>query len=506
MSGVLIRFSELVDAGRELALPACVELPGVAPLRLERLLRALPGRRYVGAGFWNGQKVLAKLLVGRKACRHFERERRGARLLADQGLPAPRLFSEGISDREGAWLLFEFLDGAQSLGARWQALERQAPAHEIRAQQRHILEAALQSVAALHLRGLWQEDLHLDNLLDWRGKTYLIDGAGIRAENPGRPLSRARTLENLGLLFAQLPIGEEARLETWLTYYRQANPALSPATDDLARLERHVRRARQWRIRDLMKKTGRDCGLFCVRKQGWLGAFGFCAVRRDTAEVLSPLLENPDAFIAKGSLCKAGGTATVARVELAGRSFIVKRYNIKHVGHWLTRFWRPSRAWHSWRAGNRLLGLGIATAQPLAVVERRWLWLRGPAFLITEYLEGPDALALFQSGRPPDAGEKGERAVSGQAPLESVWQHELTALRDIFADLRRARLCHGDCKGHNLIWLPAPNGSGGRWALIDLDAMRPYRGQMAARRDRARLLRNWPKESPLFQWLEQHLP
>jgi tRNA A-37 threonylcarbamoyl transferase component Bud32 len=506
MSGVSIRFSDLADAGRELALPACIELPGIAPLRLERLLRALPGRRYVGEGFWNGQKVLAKLLVGRKAARHFERERRGALLLAEQGLPAPRLFSAGMSGKEGGWLLFEFLDGAQSLGARWQALERQVPAHEVKAERQRILAAALQSIAALHLRGLWQEDLHLDNLLAWQGKTYLIDGAGIRAENPGQPLSRARTLQNLGLLFAQLPIGEEAHLETGLACYRQANPAFSPAADDLARLTRHVRRTRQWRIRDLMKKTGRDCGLFCVHKQGWLGAFGFCAVRRDEAKVLSPLLEDPDAFIARGHLCKAGGTATVARVDLAGRAFIVKRYNIKHLGHWLTRFWRPSRAWHSWREANRLVGLGIATAQPLAVVERRWLWLRGPAFLITEYLPGPDALAVFQSGQPPDAGEAGERAVSMPARLESVWQHELAALQALLADLRRARLCHGDCKGHNLIWQPAPQGEGGRWALIDLDAMRPYHSQRAAYRDRARLLRNWPQESPLFQWLEQHLP
>lgn len=84
-----MRLAELQAAGRHPQLPLRVTLAdgaGAAELRLDSLLRVLPGQRYVGAGEWRGRKVLAKLLVGGKAARHFQRELEGARLLAAQGL------------------------------------------------------------------------------------------------------------------------------------------------------------------------------------------------------------------------------------------------------------------------------------------------------------------------------------------------------------------------------------------------------------------------------------
>jgi hypothetical protein len=65
-----------------------------------------------------------------------------------------------------------------------------------------------------------------------------------------------------------------------------------------------------------------------------------------------------------------------------------------------------------------------------------------------------------------------------------------------------------------------PFGSGGtenlRWdaargvIVIDLDAMTQYASAAAHarawRRDRARLLANWPPESGLHRWLDEHLP
>ncbi|MCY1249217.1 hypothetical protein D9M72_627310 [compost metagenome] len=64
---------------------------------------------------WRGTPVLAKLLVGGNAARHFQRELQGVKLLAEQGLTTPKLLADGLKDGEGGWLLFEFLDGADSL-------------------------------------------------------------------------------------------------------------------------------------------------------------------------------------------------------------------------------------------------------------------------------------------------------------------------------------------------------------------------------------------------------
>ena len=75
-----MQLADLQLAGRAPELPLQLVLNG-EPLVLERLLRVLPGQRYVGLARWRGRAVLAKLLVGGKAERHFQRELAGARLL-----------------------------------------------------------------------------------------------------------------------------------------------------------------------------------------------------------------------------------------------------------------------------------------------------------------------------------------------------------------------------------------------------------------------------------------
>ena len=118
--------SELKNAGRTPGLPLSLELAdaaGPAQLQLLTLLRVLPGQRYVGAGVWRGRPVLAKLLVGGKAARHFQRELQGVRLLAEQGLITPLLLADGLKDGEVGWLLFELLEGAESLGDAWKQVE-----------------------------------------------------------------------------------------------------------------------------------------------------------------------------------------------------------------------------------------------------------------------------------------------------------------------------------------------------------------------------------------------
>ena len=44
-----------------------------------------------------------------------------------------------------------------------------------------VLGEALAAIAGLHRQGLWQEDLHLDNLLRQNCSLYLIDCGGVRA-------------------------------------------------------------------------------------------------------------------------------------------------------------------------------------------------------------------------------------------------------------------------------------------------------------------------------------
>ncbi|AUG38787.1 MULTISPECIES: lipopolysaccharide kinase InaA family protein [Pseudomonas] len=476
-----MRLSELKQAGRAPSLPLSLELAdaaGPATLQLFSLLRVLPGQRYVGAGVWRGRPVLAKLLVGAKAARHFQRELQGVRLLEEQGMTTPLLLADGLKEGEGGWLLFEFLEGSESLGDAWKQVES-LPA--LADEQQAVLAEALAAIAELHSKGLWQEDLHLDNLLRHQGKLYLIDGAGICVEQAGKPLSRQKVLENLGVFFAQLPKSLEPFTEELLVHYllNNAEHALP-----LEALQKQVDKVRSWRLKDFLNKVGRECTLFSVLR----GPFALRAIRREEEAAMLPVLEQADVLLDRGHLYKTGGAASVGRVEVAGRTLVVKRYNIKGFAHWLKRFWRPSRAWHSWQEGNRLAFLGIATPKPLALLEKRFLWLRSRAYLVTEYLAGPDIIERFapyiDSGAAPEA--------------------ELQALDRLFAELIRERISHGDFKGHNLFWQED------RWALIDLDSMCQHHSlgsfAPAYARDRARFMRNWPQSSALYQVIDQRLP
>jgi len=476
-----MRLSELKSAGRSPSLPLSVTLAdaaGSADLQLVSLLRVLPGQRYVGAGIWRGTPVLAKLLVGGNAARHFQRELEGVKLLAGQGLTTPRLLADGLKEGEGGWLLFEFLEGAQSLADAWTQVEDLPVLAD---EQQQVLGEALAAVAHMHAKGLWQEDLHLDNLLRHGGQLYLIDGGGIKAETPGQQLSRQRVLENLGVFFAQLPKRLEPFIEELLVHYLLAN---AEHALPLEALQKQVDKVRNWRLKDYLEKAGRECTLFSVERS----LSGLRAIRRSEVQAMLPVLQNADALIDDGHLYKTGGAASVARIEANGRTLVLKRYNIKNTAHWLKRFWRPSRAWHSWIEGHRLAFLDIATPRPLAVLEERVMGLRSRAFLVTEYADGPDLIECFEP-----------YVESGEAPEEQV-----QALVRLMQQLIRERISHGDFKGHNLFW------QDGQWSLIDLDAMCQHATQLsfapAYARDRARMLRNWPSGSALHQRLDAVLP
>jgi hypothetical protein len=54
-------------------------MPPACRLAVAEPAAGVAGQRYVGAGVWRGRPVLAKLLVGSKAARHFQRELAGVR-------------------------------------------------------------------------------------------------------------------------------------------------------------------------------------------------------------------------------------------------------------------------------------------------------------------------------------------------------------------------------------------------------------------------------------------
>jgi len=453
--------ASLRAGGRRVLAPSTVALDDGSELVVERWLRILPGKRLTGIGQWNGQAVLAKLFVAARGDeRHWQREWRGIDSLQAHGLPTPKRLASGRLEGAGHYVLTEYLDGARCPDA--------AAAGE--------LASVFETVGRMHARGILQEDVHLGNFLLHADKLYVVDGDAIRPD-----ASERERLDNLALLFAQLaPAACRAMQVGLLAAYRKGNPGL---TVDAAQLEAAIVRAREARLADILDKCLRDCSLFKVARR----TDRFFSLVRSEADFLAPLIADPDAWLEQGEALKRGRSATLARVELEGRKLVIKRYNIKGAGHALSRAWRPSRAWHSWIEAHQLRFLGIATPRPLALIEHRLGPLRGRAWLVSEYCEGPNLQTRLdghaESGAPARVKE---------------------AVRALFARLAAERISHGDLKATNFLCC------GDELVVLDLDAMRRHDSEAAWRKawrkDRARFLRNWPEGSVLRREMDAALP
>ncbi|MFA7291766.1 MAG: lipopolysaccharide kinase InaA family protein [Rhodocyclaceae bacterium] len=465
--------SQLRAAGRHPVVPFRVALDGGQTLTMLRLLRVLPGKRIVGEADYSGKRVLAKLFVASGSERHWQRECSGLAALRAGDLPTPEVFAAAPLAGGGHAILTEFVADAESLDTVWSRTSHLAVGD---AAALAVLAPALAMLAQMHRAGMAQEDLHLGNFLRAAEVLLVIDGDSVNTFE--KPLAAMPAAGNLGMLLAQLPAAWDAACGALLNIYKEAG---GTAVISEADLQAEIDRERRWRLKDFLGKCVRDCSLFAVSKT----ATRFSAVLRQSLDQLAPLLADLDRALDVGIRLKSGNTCTVARADVPGGEVVIKRYNLKSVSHALSRFWRPSRAWHSWREAHRLRLFGVATPQPLALVEERFGPMRRRAWLVTEFC--------------PGANLAGHLSADCEPPMA-----EAAAITTLFVTLHRLRISHGDLKATNLLW------HAGKIWLIDLDACTQHRSDAAYRkawaRDRGRLLRNWPASSALVQWLQKTLP
>jgi tRNA A-37 threonylcarbamoyl transferase component Bud32 len=205
----------------------------------------------------------------------------------------------------------------------------------------------------------------------------------------------------------------------------------------------------------------------------------FLAVARPYfSEDLKFALNEPDRLLYEPARrLKSGNTCTVSLAQAGGRKVVVKRYNIKSFWHGLNRALRPTRAAVSWANAHRLLMYGIATAAPIALLEKRCGIIRRQAYFLAEYVDAPDAAEFFAAANV-DAAQKNKLA-----------EH----IAALFHKLYLLKIAHGDFKAGNMKIVA------GKPLLLDLDSMREYRcdWQLARRhvRDLQRFMRNWQHDT-----------
>ncbi len=463
----IVNCKYLRSAGRDLAAPFRLNLTcdgKSTELVCTVVLRILPGKRLVCSGEWNGKQVVAKFFLdSRGAKRRCSREKRGVAALRDAAIKTPALLYAGAIEPDSTpVLLFRRILEARDLDNAWEDAKDDH-------QRQELLTRIVAVIACQHEAGLKQDDLHMRNFLLAGNGIYTIDGATVDTRQMGRPLSEAKSLRNLGQVFAQIyPRFDSFILKAFQVYCKKRAWPLRP--DLHARLIKEVRNRRNSRKSDYLKKVYRECSAFVCRK-GWDHFMVYD--RSFHNDAMTSLLDDPDTMIKGRSLLKDGNTSTVALVEADGHRLVVKRYNIKNTWHGFKRCLRPSRAWVSWHNAHRLLLLGILTPKPIALLEKRWGPFRSKAYFITEYVEGTDAYHLFHSNTAEGIKIEGVAKLFGE-------------LLRLLAD---ARISHGDFKATNFIV-----ANGGLF-LTDLDAMCEHqfvwRFRSAFRRDCERFMKNW---------------
>jgi tRNA A-37 threonylcarbamoyl transferase component Bud32 len=424
----------------------------------ERVLRWLPGRRLVIKARHNNTSLLLKLFVpNKKGWRELSREQHGYRACVAAGVKVPK--KKFLSDNFVGCLAiaYEYLESAEvfSLGKKPQAQQVQA-----------LLELMVQC----HLGGIYQQDIHTDNILQTPKGVYLIDLASVKGE-PGQPLTAKKSLKNLARLVAQFVPDEQHILLQKLSSYYQARQwgFDAQAHSDFKRL---LEKAWHKRKDMYLSKCFRACTMTVYRKDRHQEyAFKRAFLKHMNESEIADI----DALVEQGEKIKDGNSATVVLTELGGRQVVIKRYNMKSLWHFIKRCWRPSRAANAWRQGNLMNLLGIPTPSVLGFVEQRFGPLRKRAYLISEYVEHASELSQVYA----DEGPK---------------EPELKQIRHIFTLMREYRLSHGDMKASNLLLT-----QNGQVELIDLDAMQEHRYdwtfERAFARDQQRFMKNWKSAS-----------
>ncbi len=445
--------TDLTNGERALRPPFTLSCGG-QPLRIERVLRWLPGRRLTALGRFaggghQGRSLVIKLFVGRGARRYCKRERKGVSLLMQSGVPTPRLLEELAAPEVPGWaLLFEYLADAQPISpGLGSAAEAQAA-------------MAVRSLALLHCQGLTQGDAHLDNFILSGNRVHMVDGDRVRRHGFN---SKRAGIKGLAEFLAQYPPMADAHLPQLVACYQQAR-GWSAGAFRLQRAQRLLLAARQRRIRRYLHKTERPCTEFAVQRN-WRRR---CLLRRCWLDSLpaaaNQFLLDPEAALAQAERIKEGNSATVFRLQIGGQALVVKRYNIKGPWHRVRR-WFKRRPLIAWRNGHWLRLLRIPTAETLALIERRWGPLVGKCYLAIQDKGGLDLAT--------------ETRTAGWHP------GRLDQLVDLFHRLAAAGICHKDAKATNFLI------QDDQVYLIDLDGLGPLKDASA---DVRRFLDNFEGE------------
>lgn len=459
------QINKFLQGKRDLALPfdlMLAESPKEKPLHFHCLqaLNILPEKRLVLKAVHNKKNVLIKFFPPTpKGDRQYKKELRGHALTIASGVSVPKLIAAYENMGEYYSVIYQFLDDAKPFSDQ-----------TLRENEKHIT-GLFKMMVAMHEYGIYQKDIHLDNVLLNSNTIYLIDFGSVRCEMKGEPLRREISLKNLTKLVANFPLLEQTKLTSSIGLYYQLRQwqwdenqsALFTKRLSLVRKKRRNERQKDAFKESALTKYGRD---FSTEY----------AFRKDLIQNISTdnLIKNIEQIMPEGKVLKSGNSVTVAKVTIDGMQLVIKRYRIKNKWQLLSRCWQASRAATLWKNASLLDFINLPTLKPLGFIERRTGWFKHTSYLISQYEEIEELQDVYQHRQPTE--------------------DELGQIKNIFLLLQNSQMSHGDLNAQNLVI-----NTQGEISLVGLDAMQEHKNDQAshhaANQDKKHFMQSWKDSS-----------
>jgi len=353
---------------------------------VEKIVRILPQKRLVAFGTWQNKPIVAKFFFSsQRAKQHVEKELKGIKLLQDCRVPTPILLEHSISqDKKVHVLIFERIQDAENLYEIWQYKKHTQAILP-------LLQSVMIELATQHVFGILQHDLHLKNFLVNEKNVYMLDGATVERCTP--LLSKKTSMQHLALFLSQLGAGVEDQQLCLFNYYAKLRGWLIKE-EDKSELFYLIKQCNEKRWKKFEKKIFRETSHFS-RKQDWQTLLIYN--RQYAFPEFLAFLQDPESVFQRDdiTLLKNGRSSTVIKVTLDQRELVVKRYNMKNRWHHLRRCLRSTRAYASWRLAQKLSLFYLPTPRPVAMIEKKFMKLRGKSYFVTEYVAGEHASDFF---------------------------------------------------------------------------------------------------------------
>jgi len=422
------------------------------------------------------------------------REFRFSRYLCDRGVPTPPPLAARC-DRKVEWFVTRAVAPATP-AEKWHEKQLRAGGEGKRRIQPYLVALGT-LIGRMHRAGVVHRDLHCGNvLLRTNGEAPQPVLMDLHRAFRRRRLPRRRKAANLAQLFYdRRNFTTRTERLRFLKHYLAAGEARGTVRGWLFLINLFARRhtRKQYAQRD--RRVVGDNRYFATirRPHGWRGHVVLASKRHlagsRAAEVvfhkgdwealltdIDALFDDPSAKIVKETrFCR------IVRRTLPIGPYLVdaflKRPRQKPAKFWIDWF-RPSRAMRAFQLGHALLTRRIATALPLAALERR----RGPflrdSLLITETVRAPHLYDFMNTwlSEPPKGDTPLSPPQQRQLAQEVLWQ-----LGRMLQQLHDNRYSHRDLKATN-IRVRWDMGNRPEVVLLDLDGMRRVHCMTAQRR------------------------